>query len=48
MAVVLAGIGLGFYSAGQRLLDPAHYPLRHIRLNGEIRNLSAVLICGRW
>jgi cell division protein FtsQ len=41
VTVVLVGIGVGLYSAGQRLLDPEHFPLRHVRLNGELRNLNA-------
>ncbi|NJN46334.1 MAG: cell division protein FtsQ/DivIB [Candidatus Competibacteraceae bacterium] len=40
VAMVLAGIGAGLYSAGQRLLDPEQFPLRHVRLNGELRNLD--------
>jgi len=41
VAVVLLGIGAGLHSAGQRLLDPEQFPLRHVRLNGELRNLNA-------
>jgi cell division protein FtsQ len=39
--VVLVGIGAALYSAGQRLLDPEQFPLRHVRLNGELHNLNA-------
>ena len=36
---LLAG-GYGLYLAGQKLFDPARFPLRHVYLQGELRNLS--------
>lgn len=38
--LALAVGGYALYAAGQRLLDPVRFPLRHVRLEGELRNLS--------
>lgn len=37
----LAGSGYGLYTATQKLLEPERFPLRHIYLEGELRNLTA-------
>lgn len=37
----LLAVGGMLYILGQRLLDPARYPLRHVHLQGELRNLNA-------
>jgi cell division protein FtsQ len=39
-ALLLAGIGFGLYSGIQKLLDPVVFPLRHIHIVGELRNLN--------
>lgn len=39
MLLVVAGMGLAAGYAAQRLADPEHYPVRHIHLRGELRNL---------
>ncbi len=35
----LAGLGLGLYGAGQKLLDPQLFPLRHVHIQGELHYL---------
>ena len=37
--VALAGLGLGLYGAGQKLLDPQLFPLRHVHIRGELHYL---------
>jgi cell division protein FtsQ len=37
---VLALVGVGLYKSGVWLLDPARFPLRHVRIHGELRNLD--------
>jgi cell division protein FtsQ len=39
--MALASLGLGLQALGRHLLDPARFPLRHVRLSGELRNLEA-------
>ena len=39
MLALLAG-GYGLDTAGHSVLDPARFPLRHVDLQGELRNLS--------
>ncbi len=38
--LALAAGGFGLHAASQQLLDPVRFPLRHVRLDGELRNLS--------
>ena len=36
----MIGVTVGLYQVGQRIMDPAQFPLRHVRLEGELRNLD--------
>lgn len=38
--VVLGGVGLGVQILGQHLFDPTRFPLRHVRLSGELHNME--------
>jgi len=40
VVLVLAGLSYGGHWAGRRLLEPTQLPLRHVQLNGELRNLT--------
>ncbi len=40
--LALAGFVAGCYWAGQKALDPAVLPLRHVHLEGELRHLNEV------
>ena len=40
VALVLAGVGWGLWVGSQKLQDPRAFPLRHVRIDGELRNLA--------
>ena len=40
VALVLAGVGWGLWVGSQKLRDPHAFPLRHVRIDGELRNLA--------
>ncbi|MFZ1830972.1 MAG: cell division protein FtsQ/DivIB [Candidatus Competibacteraceae bacterium] len=40
VVLVLAGVGWGLWVGSQKLQDPYAFPLRHARIDGELRNLT--------
>ncbi len=40
VVLVLAGVGWGLWVGSQKLQDPHAFPLRHVRIDGELRNLT--------
>ncbi len=40
VALALAGVGWGLWIGSQKLQDPHAFPLRHVRIDGELRNLA--------
>lgn len=42
MVLVMVGIAAGLHTAGQKMLDPRLFPLRHVHIEGEMRNLNAI------
>lgn len=42
MVLVMVGIAAGLHAAGQKMLDPRLFPLRHVHIEGELRNLNAI------
>lgn len=40
VALVLAALGFGVRAGSQKLYDPEAFPLRQVRIEGELRNLS--------
>lgn len=40
VALVLAGVGYGLWIGAEKLRDPDAFPLRHVRIEGELRNLA--------
>lgn len=38
--LVLAGVGFGLWVGGQKLRDPDLFPLRQVRIEGQLRNLA--------
>ena len=40
VALVLAGVGYGLWVGAEKLRDPNAFPLRHVRIEGELRNLA--------
>jgi len=42
VVLVLAGVGYGLWVGAEKLRDPNAFPLRHVRIEGELRNLAKV------
>ena len=40
VVLALAGVGFGLWIGGQKLRDPAAFPLRLVHIEGELRNLA--------
>lgn len=40
VALVLAGVGYGLQLGAEKLRDPNAFPLRHVRIEGQLRNLA--------
>ncbi|HPF57464.1 MAG TPA: cell division protein FtsQ/DivIB [Candidatus Competibacteraceae bacterium] len=40
VVLVLAGVGYGLWIGAEKLRDPNAFPLRHVRIEGELRNLA--------
>ncbi|MCP5159036.1 MAG: cell division protein FtsQ/DivIB [Gammaproteobacteria bacterium] len=40
VVLVLVGVGYGLWIGAARLRDPDAFPLRHVRIEGELRNLA--------
>ncbi|MBZ4193826.1 MAG: cell division protein FtsQ/DivIB [Candidatus Contendobacter sp.] len=40
VALALAGVGFGLWTGSQKLRDPGVFPLRQVRIEGELRNLA--------
>ena len=40
VALVLAGVGYGLWIGAEKLRDPNAFPLRHVRIESELRNLT--------
>ncbi|HCB13376.1 MAG TPA: hypothetical protein DEP36_07370, partial [Gammaproteobacteria bacterium] len=40
VVLVLTGVGYGLWIGAEKLRDPNAFPLRHVRIEGELRNLA--------
>lgn len=40
VVIAFAVVGIGLYEVSIRLLDPARFPMRHVHIHGELRNLD--------